>query len=57
MGKHCWTYDKLKNLKRFIQNEKQIEGKFTKSFSIKEKKERLYRADPSDGLRPLKIMR
>ena len=57
MGKHCWTYDKLKNLKRFIQNEKQIEGKFTKSFSIKEKKERLYRADPSDGLRPRKIMR
>ena len=38
MGSHCWTYDRLKNLKRFIQNEKQIEGKFTKSFSLKEKK-------------------
>lgn len=57
IGKHCWTYDELKNFYKFINNEKNIEGKFRKSFSLKEKKERLFRTDPLDGLRPFRSMR
>ena len=41
----------------YIKNENLIEGTFKKKYSIAEKKERKFRADPSDGLRPLKKFR
>ena len=54
--KNC-TSKELKDLTDFIFNKRKIYGKNTKKFSDTEKKERLWRADPSDGLRPLKRIR
>ena len=41
----------------FINNEKYVEGSNKKRYSIEEKNERKFRADPIDGLRPLKKFR
>ena len=41
----------------YINNEKQIEGKLKKNFAKEEIIERRFRADPLDGLRPIKIYR
>ena len=54
---HCWLPGQLDKLLFFLKNEKKINGEFDKKISIFEKKERKYRADPSDGLRPLKFFR
>ena len=51
-SKHCWLPFQIKELVNFINNEKEIEGKYHKKPSSSEYKERLYRSDPVDGLRP-----
>ena len=56
-GEHCWLPDKLKKLMNYLKNEKKIDGFFDKRVSLIEKKERRLRADPFDGLRPIKKYR
>ena len=41
----------------YLNNEKAVEGIMKKSYSREELDERKFRADPSDGLRPLKKFR
>ena len=54
---HCWLPKDIKNVIKFINNEKKINGKFQKKYSQGEIKERFNRADPFDGLRPIKSSR
>ena len=56
-GDHCWLPENTKMLKNFIDNENKVSGKFYKNYSKFEIKERKLRADPTDGLRPLKNFR
>ena len=56
-GKHCWLPNHINNLINYIKNEKKIDGQFKKNFSKDEKLERRLRADPDDGLRPIKYFR
>ena len=56
-GQHCWLPSQVKNLMSYLSNEKKIDGIFGKKVSTNEKKERKLRADPDDGLRPLKKFR
>ena len=41
----------------YINNENSVMGSFKKKYSLAEKNERKFRADPLDGLRPLKKFR
>ena len=41
----------------FIENESIIKGSLKKKYSSQEINERKFRADPADGLRPLKQFR
>ena len=52
-GKHCWSPNKIKNLMNISITKNKIDGLYKKISSI-EIKERKFRADPIDGLRPLK---
>ena len=54
---HCWLPNDFKKMLDFINNEKLVEGSYKKRYSIEEKNERKFRADPKDGLRPLKKFR
>ena len=54
---HCWKPNEIYNLTKYIKNKKIIEGKLIKKPNINEIKERNWRTDPSDGLRPLKKIR
>lgn len=54
---HCWLPSKAKNLIFYIKNQKQIDGNGIKIPIKSEKKERNFRADPIDGLRPIKKFR
>ena len=56
-GNHCWTIEESEQLIKFNNNLKKIRGRYTKSFSKLESTERLWRADPTDGLRPFKQLR
>lgn len=56
-SKHCWLPNQISELINFIKNERIIEGKYHKKPSKSELKEKLYRTDPTDGLRPLKKVR
>ena len=56
-NQHCWTPKDIEKLFRFINSEKKIEGKYFKKYSTEEIAERKFRADPLDGLRPLKKFR
>ena len=56
-GKHCWLPKQIEDLIFFIKNKNKVNGKFLKKYSQSEIKERFFRADPSDGLRPLKKIR
>ena len=47
----------LRKLLDYINYERLIDGSFKKNYSLEEKNERQFRADPSDGLRPLKKFR
>jgi len=49
--------NQIDNLMNYIKNEKKIDGQFKKIFSKDEKLERRLRADPIDGLRPMKNFR
>lgn len=54
---HCWTPNEILPLINFYKNKEKIFGKNNKHYSKIEKKERTWRADPVDGLRPLKFKR
>lgn len=54
---HCWLPKELGHLIDFINKEKKLKGSYNKKFFSEEKKERNYRADPTDGLRPLLKLR
>lgn len=56
-GEHCWLPHEIKTIIEFLKKEKKINGTFKKNFSIAEKKQRMFRADPLDGLRPMKKLR
>ena len=50
---HCWLPEDIKLLVKLINDGFMADGKRDLSYSKNEKKERLWRSDPSDGLRPL----
>ena len=54
---HCWLPNQVKQTLEYINNENKISGKYMKKFSSEEKKERHFRTDPLDGLRPIKKYR
>ena len=56
-SQHCWSPYKIKNLMEYLNNEKKINGSHHKKISKEENRERKYRADPLDGLRPMKSFR
>ena len=54
---HCWMPETIGPLISFYKNKKIIFGSNKKKYSKDEKKERPWRADPLDGLRPIKNKR
>ena len=50
---HCWLPEEVKLLVKLINDGFRADGEKNMSFSKNEKEERLWRADPHDGLRPL----
>lgn len=54
---HCWTFSEITSLINYFKNRKKIHGTFQKKPSKSEISERLWRADPGDGLRPFKHIR
>ena len=54
---HCWLPKEIKLLKNFIEDGIAADGQNKLDPVEKELLERNWRADPSDGLRPLKIER
>ena len=54
---HCWLPEEIKVLRKFINEGIASDGLNTIQPVSKELVERNWRADPSDGLRPLKKMR
>lgn len=56
-GKHCWLPNQIAPLINYLNNEKKINGFYGKKYSKNEKSERKFRADPIDGLRPMKKFR
>ncbi len=54
---HCWLPDELKKVISLIERSKFSDGLHDKFPGKSESSDRNWRADPSDGLRPLKIIR
>ena len=54
---HCWLPERAKKIISFIRKIKVINGKSKKKPNIHELEERKFRADPLDGLRPIKKYR
>ena len=54
---HCWLPDKARDLIWSIKNKKIIDGKGKKTPNRSELFERKFRADPVDGLRPIRKFR
>jgi sialic acid synthase SpsE len=54
---HCWLPHRIKKIIKISRQKKEISGKNYKIISNTEKIERDWRADRSDGLRPLKKLR
>lgn len=54
---HCWTPSQILPIIDFYRLKKKIFGTNKKKYSKSEKEERLWRADSSDGLRPIKSIR
>jgi len=50
---HCWTPKESFDLITYIKNEKKIDGKLSKKLAKSEHFERVFKSDPSDGMRPL----
>ena len=56
-GGHCWKPEKISNIIKFINNTKLAEGNGNLEPTQSELPDRDWRADPNDGLRPLKKLR
>lgn len=56
-GGHCWLPEDVKKLMKKIAKCKKMIGDGSKQPATTEVSERLWRADPSDGLRPMKAIR
>lgn len=56
-GGHCWLPDQAKRLISSVRETLKFDGTGNKVPANCEARERLWRADPSDGLRPLKEIR
>jgi len=54
---HCWLPEKIKRVIEYIKDGFLADGSSQKTLTDKEKEERNWRADPKDGLRPLKAYR
>ena len=54
---HCWLPSEIQEIINIIKKEKIIGGKNKKIISYAEKIEKDWRADPADGLRPLRKFR
>ena len=54
---HCWLPDELENAISLIERSKFADGIHEKFPGKSESNDRNWRADPSDGLRPLKSIR
>ncbi len=54
---HCWLPNEAKDLINFTKKKKKIDGNSIKQPNKLEMKERKFRADPVDGLRPIKKYR
>ena len=54
---HCWLPDRIQRVINYIRESDIINGSGVKEPSKSEHEERLWRADPNDGLRPLKKTR
>ena len=54
---HCWLPNKIKKLIKEVNNSEIFDGFFKKVPMKSEENDRDWRADPSDGLRPLKKIR
>ena len=54
---HCWLPDQIHKVIKYIRESDIINGSGVKEPSKSEHEERLWRADPDDGLRPLKKTR
>lgn len=54
---HCWLPSELANAISLIETSKGADGELSKSPGEDESQDRSWRADPADGLRPLKSMR
>jgi sialic acid synthase SpsE len=54
---HCWLPSEIQEIINVIKKEKLIDGKNKKIITYAEKIEKDWRADPVDGLRPLRKIR
>ena len=54
---HCWLPNEFKNVINIAKNNNLYDGSGKLTFNKSEKKERYWRSDPSDGLRPIKKIR
>ncbi len=54
---HCWLPQQIEKVIRNVKNGNEADGDGIKEFSDTEMKERDWRADPKDGLRPFKKIR
>ncbi len=50
---HCWLPDEIRKLKQLVDEGYISDGSVTLGPTISEQEERLWRADPRDGLRPI----
>jgi sialic acid synthase SpsE len=55
--KHCWLPEKAKKIIKNVRDFQNFKEFLGKKISLAEKKERNWRADPHDGLRPAKSIR
>lgn len=54
---HCWLPNEAKEVIHICKNSKNFDGNGIKKHAKSEKDERMWRADPIDGLRPLRRIR
>lgn len=54
---HCWLPEQISSLIKQVRHAKNADGSGIKKPALSELDERLWRADPSDGLRPFKSVR
>ena len=54
---HCWLPEQIKSVIKQVRNIELADGDGIKKPALSEQADRLWRADPSDGLRPNKSIR